>query len=489
MVIDFTKENPLKTILKNGKIPVIRVSDEGFKNYDQTDYAKSREEHLKGKTVPSGCFVHVGGIQARYVSGSHYDEKLNIGFVDPETEIFCTYKASKNNINGFSYNKAKAKFKDVIEGYDETFKKEKGLITSGELEDFDLVSEAIVKAEDVTTVAVVEPKDFYQFVPFINDDYLRILCADLILSYTADGKTMPQAYLEHMGEQSFYEDLEHYHNDHYGFDPHGTRRFAYFNDFFEYDQTFKDMALIEFVNCFMQKKFTYPKQRIQSLKKSLLSFNEFKKEKHVWYEKSVANVDIHNNTQYLSVHFNISSFHNPYKWEELSFTIFNDDFRIIEKTRNEEYYKQAMALWGTDKKPTVPKYNHQILTVKDMYKNKYRYLMYDFLMIYNKYCETFSSFFEIFHLKDFDILNAMLDIEQTFKSQNKDYKINDVHQEITVIEKDFILEYNLILQDSIITIHNSEKTYYNIENVPKEFDKTILMEIIDVIESKILGFI
>jgi hypothetical protein len=249
------------------------------------------------------------------------------------------------------------------------------------------------------------------------------------------------------------------------------------------------MALIEFVNCFMQKKFTYPKQRIQSLKKSLLSFNEFKKEKHVWYEKSVANVDIHNNTQYLSVHFNISSFHNPYKWEELSFTIFNDDFRIIEKTRNEEYYRQAMALWGTDKTPTVPKYNHQILTVKDMYKNKYRYLMYDFLMIYNKYCETFSSFFEIFHLKDFDILNAILDIEQTFKSQNKDYKINDVHQEITVIEKDFIIEYNLILQDSIITIHNSEKTYYNIENVPQEFNKTILMEIIDVIESKILDFI
>ena len=83
----------------------------------------------------------------------------------------------------------------------------------------------------------------------------------------------------------------------------------------------------------------------------------------------------------------------------------------------------------------------------------------------------------------------MFDIEQTFKSQNKDYKINDVHQEITVIEKDFILEYNLILQDSIITIHNSEKTYYNIENIPKEFDKTILIEIIDIIESKILDFI
>ena len=89
--VDIREENPLKTILKNGKIPVVRVNKTGFQNYKQDGYRKSRENLFKDDLIlKKGCFVHIGGIRGTYVSGAHYNENINIGYIEPNTEVFST---------------------------------------------------------------------------------------------------------------------------------------------------------------------------------------------------------------------------------------------------------------------------------------------------------------------------------------------------------------------------------------------------------------
>ena len=476
MLINLEKENPLKTIIKNGKIPVVRVANDGFKNYDQQAYFQNKEEY--SGELPVGCFVHVGGIQARYVSGGHPDENLNIGFVDPETSIFCTYRASRNNIKEFAYNKAKNKFNDVIEGYNIDFKDEKGLITSGELEDFDLVSEAIVRAEDVTLVAVIEPKDFIQFVNFIKDDYLRLLCADMLMYYAEDTKMLPQSYLEHMGENDFYAQYEAYNNDSCcAYDINGRQRFKYFNDFFELSKSFEDIAITEFVNSCLSRNFSYRKEDIAALKKALQEFNEFKAQKHDWHDKAIINCKIFNNSSYLSVTFDFSQWRNKNGRDHICFTVFDDEFKVTETFNNPDYF------YGMFSDKPVNQYIFKNVEISDLFNNEYRYVMYDFLMIYNKYKKMFSKFFKIRPIDNEDFFKSAQNAEEYLVASNVRYKVDTKEKVFTIFAFDFTVEYNLILKDAIITIPNSEKIYYNPDTVPVNFDTTEMNEYLELMDT------
>jgi hypothetical protein len=173
--IDIKKENPLITILKADKIPCIRRSNEGFKNYNQDDYF---QKHLDEKTYKEiedrcqnikGCFVFLGGIQGVYVSGFHSKEKLWIGYLEPDAKVFATY--ARNSKDNFTYMTARQRFDEAYLEY--------GLEMCNEdqpwdLEDFDLSTEVIAKREDIKTLCEIEMKDFYKLLPFSNDGMLKI---------------------------------------------------------------------------------------------------------------------------------------------------------------------------------------------------------------------------------------------------------------------------------------------------------------------------
>ena len=99
--VDILKENPLLTILKNGKVPIVRIAKKGFQNYNQFRFfyeqidwdnnrkdfrkicKKSVDDILNGERPSKGCFVQIGGIQGQFIEDCEFDfnesKKIFIG--------------------------------------------------------------------------------------------------------------------------------------------------------------------------------------------------------------------------------------------------------------------------------------------------------------------------------------------------------------------------------------------------------------------------
>lgn len=171
--IDMNKENPLITIVKAGKIPVIRRDKNGFKNYDQESYFNAKKEEL-GVDVTNypktGCFCLLGGIFGNWVTGAHYKEPLNIGFIEPDTIVFSTYGYDKDC--KWKYVPAKIRHMDAMREFITSYNC--GVDTQYDTEDFEVSEEAIVDAKDITKVCTIDYDEYYKFINFGNDTMYSI---------------------------------------------------------------------------------------------------------------------------------------------------------------------------------------------------------------------------------------------------------------------------------------------------------------------------
>lgn len=175
--VDLDKENPLITIVKAGKIPVIRRNKYGFKNYNQDAYFKSKNESLETPVTDypeTGCFCLLGGIFGNWVTGAHYKEPINIGFIEPETIVFSTYGFNKEC--QWKYTTAKERHMDAMREFITSYNC--GVDTPYDTEDFEVSEEAIVNAKDITRVCTIAYEDYYKFIRFGNDTMYSLFQKD-----------------------------------------------------------------------------------------------------------------------------------------------------------------------------------------------------------------------------------------------------------------------------------------------------------------------
>ena len=131
----------------------------------------------------------------------------------------------------------------------------------------------------------------------------------------------------------------------------------------------------------------------------------------------------------------------------------------------------------------VNQYIFKNVEISDLFNNEYRYVMYDFLMIYNKYKKMFSKFFKIRPIDNEDFFKSAQNAEEYLVASNVQYKVDAKEKVFTIFAFDFTVEYNLILKDAIITIPNSEKIYYNPDTVPVNFDTTEMNEYLELMDT------
>ena len=157
--INLDQENPLKTIAKMGKIPVIRRSKDGFHNYDQKEYFDHYSAKFKDTAPPKGCFCLLGGIFG------HWKESLHIGFVELDTPVVDTY--AFDDKLGWKWVTAKERYEDAMKTFIHDFNC--GINTAYDLEDFELSEEAIIDSKYITHVATIKYEDYYKLIRFAND--------------------------------------------------------------------------------------------------------------------------------------------------------------------------------------------------------------------------------------------------------------------------------------------------------------------------------
>lgn len=476
--VDITKENPLLTILKYGKIPVVRFSNKGFQNYKQEKYYKSRENLVKGNTLKRGCFVHMGGVQGAYVSGGHWKENLNIGYVEPNEIVYATYSFGNRKTKTFSFTTAKERFDDAIKSYQEFMKQKE--IKNYSLEDFDIYVEAIVDSTKIKKVLTLEPKDFSLLIPFSNDNFYRIYDIENIFSATK--QFISKEFWDYISFPTAIEDEELQWKD----NDYSWGQLKYFSDFYE---KYGDKIIKEFEFYFKNNKFLKSKYYYKELKESFLESEKLVKNSNKLLKENVFdflydendsmfnrntnvahnfNISIYDNKYFISLDFN--SYSNPSRIDTITFNSLDNIIRVT--LRNEKYR------YGDNKEP---QYLYFDLDEKDIYSNKYRYYLYNFIFVFEEFYKIFHKFYNIIKPKWFDRLKTFYEIE-LFLSKYE-YKFNDNYFEFYLKTNEFILEYNIVLKDSIITIPNSELLYYNLENIPKEFDKNELYKILKVLDN------
>lgn len=166
------ENNPIYKIYKSGKIPVIRYSDYGFKNFIQdkffTDDNGNIVEKCKGI---EGCFCVLGGMQDSFIlSGLKNVSVLNIGWIEPDTKVF--------DVNTSTYKTAKSILDKAMEVYskiEEERKDDPKTYMDKNFDDFDIFyTQVIVNADYVNDVESYTEKEQEQFAHTIFDGFFGI---------------------------------------------------------------------------------------------------------------------------------------------------------------------------------------------------------------------------------------------------------------------------------------------------------------------------
>lgn len=443
MEINIEKENPLITILKNGKIPVVRISNEGFKNYNQEQYKNSRLEASKVTNFPTeGCFVHIGGIQGTYVSGNHFGEAINIGYIEPEEEVFKTYPCSYKRKKRFCYEKARKRFNDVKYGYYEYLKenecKNSEFLRGMALEDFDLLTEAIVDASKVTPVLKLSNTDT-RILKYCNQDYLRLFCVEPVFYNCM--KQLDKKLLNHFGTTELTESEINLIND---------------------NSLYRCLWLEEFHHYSVNKSFKYSSSYVISFKNKLIAFQNYIEELKQKYKAIYLELSVRENLNCLFI--SLDSYIGSYVG--LKFEYFNEDIIFEKIQKNSKYYDELLRNMASKDYSTCksPKFISSKVQKEDLYNDNLKPLFYIVADIYDEYTELFREYYDIKKSPMLELLNKLRILEEALKDYS--YKlIPEDGGKILVQTNNFSLEYSLVLRDGILIIENSEKVFYNLDDL------------------------
>lgn len=442
MYINLEKENPLITILKNGKIPVVRISNEGFKNYNQTPYKETHNEAKEAKYFPSeGCFVHIGGIQGTYVSGNHFGEMINIGYIEPEEKIFKTYSCSKNRKKEFCYEKARKRFNDIKFGYYEyiqyinTDKKKEIFLDSYPLEDFDLLTEAIVDASKITPIITI-PQNDTRILRYCNQDYLRLFCVDVIFNHNITN--LKEDFLNHFGVTKVTDTELNLMND---------------------NKLYASLWLEEFYYYINNNSFKYTTDYITSFKDRLNNFHMYINKIKEEYKLTYQDLIIREHANYLFIGLNNYS-------KRVDFCFINNQINIEKKVKNPAYFDELLkcSLLKDYSGNKEPKFISSEVLEDDLYDKDFRNLLYIITDIYDKYKELFSKYYIINESPLLEYVKRIRTLEQAIKNYSYELKSEDGGK-LFVKTDAFSLEYSFILKDGVLIVKNSEKIFYNLDNI------------------------
>lgn len=465
--IDVKKENPLITILRHGKIPVIRFANKGFQNYKQKGYCNSRE--ITGKKPEKGCFVLLGGVQGNYVTGGHWKENLNIGYIEPDEKIYATYSFGNRKNKSFTYITAKERFDDAKLSY-ELFAKVKEK-KNYSFEDFDIYTEAIVDSTKIKKLTVLKPEEFEDLVPYANDKFFKLYDIESIFSCIEP--YISQEFWNHIAFPNAIKEIElYYESDNYKYN-----RLDYYPEYYE---KYQNLILKEFEHFYKTGSFLKEKSYYEKLKKAHYEWNEFVKTGFNDVKDNTYNFYYDENVSWYSRKTNIAYLINGYIFDKNQFylTLNFDPRNNKDKIKSISYNHQNNKI-SIVKAETI--YGEVIdfldITEKELlFCNKYRYLSYNFLLVIDKFYSLFSEGYDLILPSWYKELKSFYELELFLTKY--EYSYLEEYNEFHIETETFSLDYNIVLKDGILTIPNSEKIYYNLENLPNNFDSTELHEIL-----------
>lgn len=472
--VDITKENPLITIVNHGKIPVVQVNDVPFynKNVEQwysivegyTEETIRRYKEIvhshKEKGLTNITYCNIGGFHGNDFSHWHCPlRNINIGYVEPDELVY--------DQTSRTYITAARKFQSVKNAWFSLLKKEKEEdIVYGKWsyfnEHFADFQEVWLDSKHIKKVLTVTTDNFLVLLPYVNDGYLSLNCVEDIFHSMTD--ELDEKYLIHINETNLekeWEDKCDRECEQGDYIENRTHVFDYFWDYTEFYDEYKRKALEEFYSYYSGKQFKYDNEYFQRLKNSICQFYAYLKT----YKSNDKNISIYNydSTDFLfgEKYLRLQIHYHYEKCSSKLFTIIlnGDELSVMDGKYFSDYYYSE----------------------KEFFMNEVRPVMYEFLIIFQKYYDTIKTFNEI---KYPDILRKLWkykELETVLKAKGYEYSVNDKENILTVFEDSFQIEYNLVLKDAVVMIPNTESKYYNIDSVPSEYRSERMNEIMEIL--------
>ena len=124
---------------------------------------------------------------------------------------------------------------------------------------------------------------------------------------------------------------------------------------------------------------------------------------------------------------------------------------------------------------------------KEFFLNEVRPSMYEFLIIFQKFCDTFKDLYIIEYPEILQKIDKYRKLEESLRDKGYDYSVNDIENILTVFEEDFQIEYNLVLKDAVITLPDVEKRYCNIDTLPLQYRSDRMEEIMTILSQEDLA--
>ena len=470
--VDITKENPLITIVNYGKIPVVQVNDVPFYNkkveYLYSAPEESNEERIcrykeiirnhKEKGLTNITYCNIGGFHGNDFSHWHCPlRNINIGYVEPDELVY--------DQTSRTYITAARKFQSVKNAWFSLLKKEKEEdIVYGKWsyfnEHFADFQEVWLDSKHIKKVLTVTTDNFLVLLPYVNDGYLALNCVEDIFHSMSD--VLDEEYLVHINETNLQKEWEDecdrdYYEDYID---RKTFIFDYFWDYTEFYHEYKRMALEEFYRYYSGKHFKYDDDYFAKLKANICNFYSYLKN----YKSSNAKIDLYNT--------DITDFWFGEKY-----------LRIKLRYCKERYSSNVFTIMLNNRSLSVIKgiyYSDYNYSEKEIFLNEVRPVMYEFLIIFQRFCDTFKDLYMVEYPEVLRKLEKYKKLEESLEDLECEYSVNDIENILTVFEEDFQIEYNLVLKDAVIII-TEERRYYNIDNIPIEYKSKRMADIISIL--------
>lgn len=454
--VDITKENPLITIINHGKIPVIDMQDVQFRRYKVDSIFIDSKNWLKKCKQNNICYVsscNIGGFHG--VDFSHWMimENINIGYIEPDTLVF------DNTSNAVVT--AKRKLQSVKKAWDSLLKKEdENDIAYGKWswfnEHFANFQSVWVDNKAIKKVWTIPTTNFKSYLPYMKDGYLGIGCVNDLFHSLWNEKLFDKEYLEHIDAPNFYEEWNK-KVDRDCSDSHYYVNYEFNHDFMEHNSEYQRRVFEELLNHYTGKPYFYTRKYFQKYKSASVKFHDYLKG---WSSKDG----------------NVTRGYNY----GLNDWLFSENY-----LNTYFHYQESIQIQFWDGKLYIRKndysYHSIDLSTDEIFQNKYRYCMYEFLKLFDTFYEMFKELYKIEYPSILRQVEKYKKLEDLLKQNMCQYEANDIDNIIVILEKDFQIEYNLILKDVVIIIPDEERRYYNIDNIPIEYKSKRMADIISIL--------
>lgn len=457
--VDVKKENPLLTIIKAGKIPVVRLSDKGFQNYKQKGYFENHNSGIHKddyEKCQKGCFVSLLGVQGNYVCGSHYGEAIHIGYIEPNDIVFSTHTYHKKK-DDYCYQTAKERFDSAILSYNEYWKEveERGC----DPDDYDIYSEAIVDTKKIRKVMVIDAKDYGSIVPYCNDGMYKIFRDEILFCHLIWENCLSEELMNHM---SWVVKDEHH---------------LYYKDKEVYDMMdnsyYKKLILEEFVNFYTVGKFLRDEEFYITLQEKLIKYAEMMKPYQNDYFNTGGLALNYFNEKEIRLYCTKDEWRE--KWSVSAVT--SDDTVSLSVIKTMNYASKDRS------KADIFKFNED-----NILSDKFRHILYKLVEMKNIFEKCFGDLIHIEYPKWMGKLEAFYNLENAIAEWHPiTYSYNEKNCELTFSAgygEYFKFVYNIVLCDGIVEIDTENGAeYYNTDNLPKDYNTFWLDIVLELLKN------